>query len=345
MSQFNRNISVAGSSPDRKALPAAGAAHEMTGVAGLFGKVAVLMGGTSAEREVSLMSGAGVLEALRGQGVDAHPFDPATRDLAELKQDRFARCFIALHGRFGEDGTVQGALEIMGIPYTGPGVMASAIAIDKVMTKRIWRAEGLPTPEWRQVDSATATLQAFTVLGCPMIVKPDREGSTIGLTKVIHIDQCAAAYTLAARHDARVLCEQFINGDEVTIPVLGSDATCRALPVIRIVAPDGNYDYQNKYFNNETQYLVPCGLPDGEEASIQKLVLKAYRVLGCRGWARANVMIDARTRKPYLLEINTSPGMTSHSLVPMSAKAAGISYPALCAEVLRHAGLDYGVAP
>ncbi len=306
-----------------------------------FGKVAVLMGGASAERAVSLMSGEGVLAALRSQGVDAHAFDPAERELAELKHEGFARCFIALHGRFGEDGTVQGALELLGIPYTGSGVMASSLAIDKVMTKRIWRAEGLPTPAWQQVDSAAATVQAFAELGSPMIVKPDREGSTIGLTKVTSVAQCAEAYALAARHDAYVLCEQFISGDEVTIPVLGSGAGAQALPVIRIVAPDGNYDYQNKYFTDTTQYLVPCGLPEGEEAHIQQMVLKAYRTLGCRGWARADVMIDARTRQPYLLEINTSPGMTSHSLVPMSAKAAGIDYPALCVEVLRHATLDY----
>ena len=309
-----------------------------------LGKVAVLMGGASAERAVSLMSGEGVLAALRSQGVDAHPFDPAERELAELKHEGFARCFIALHGRFGEDGTVQGALELLGIPYTGSGVMASSLAIDKVMTKRIWRAEGLPTPAWQQVDSAAATAQAFAALGSPMIVKPDREGSTIGLTKVTSAAQCAEAYALAARHDAYVLCEQFISGDEVTIPVLGTGAGAQALPVIRIVAPDGNYDYQNKYFTDTTQYLVPCGLPDGEEAHIQQLVLKAYRTLGCRGWARADVMIDARTRQPYLLEINTSPGMTSHSLVPMSAKAAGIDYPALCVEVLRHATLDYAPA-
>jgi D-alanine-D-alanine ligase len=287
------------------------------------------------------MSGQGVLQALLSQGVDAHAFDPSQRDLAELKRDGFARCFIALHGRFGEDGTVQGALELLGIPYTGSGVMASSIAIDKVMTKRIWRAEGLPTPEWQQVDSAQATRAAFAALGSPMIVKPDREGSTIGLTKVTTLAQCDAAYAVAARHDAMVLCEQFISGDEVTIPVLGSGTMARALPVIRIVAPDGNYDYNNKYFTDTTQYLVPCGLPEGEEAHIQALVLKAYRVLGCRGWARADVMIDARTRQPYLLEINTSPGMTSHSLVPMSAKAAGISYPDLCLDVLRHAALDY----
>jgi D-alanine-D-alanine ligase len=309
-----------------------------------LGKVAVLMGGASAEREVSLMSGQGVLLALISQGVDAHAFDPAARDLSELKREGFARCFIALHGRFGEDGTVQGALELLGIAYTGSGVMASSIAIDKVMTKRLWRAEGLPTPAWQQVDSVAATAQAFTALGSPMIVKPAREGSTIGLTKVTTLDQCTAAYTLAAQCDTEVLCEQFISGDEVTIPVLGSGAAARALPVIRIVAPEGNYDYQNKYFTDTTQYLVPCGLPAGEEAHIQALVLKAYQVLGCRGWARADVMIDARTRQPYLLEINTSPGMTGHSLVPMSAKAAGISYPALCVEVLRHATRDYADA-
>ena len=311
------------------------------GVAAGLGKVAVLMGGASAEREVSLMSGQGVLQALISQGVDAHAFDPAERDLAELKVEGFSHCFIALHGRFGEDGTVQGALELLGIPYTGSGVMASSIAIDKVMTKRIWRSEGLPTPEWRQVDSAAATSEAFATLGSPMIVKPDREGSTIGLTKVTQTDQCAGAYALAARHDAMVLCEQFISGDEVTIPLLGSGAGAHALPVIRIVAPGGNYDYQNKYFTDTTQYLVPADLPAGEETHIQQLALKAYQVLGCRGWARVDVMIDARTRAPFLLEINTSPGMTPHSLVPMAPKAAGVSYPALCLEVLRHATLDY----
>jgi D-alanine-D-alanine ligase len=309
-----------------------------------YGKVAVLMGGASAEREVSLMSGQGVLAALRSKGVDAHAFDPAERELSDLKREGFARCFIALHGRFGEDGTVQGALELLGIPYTGPGVMASSISIDKVMTKRIWRAEGLPTPAWSQVSSVAATQAAFAELGAPMIVKPAREGSTIGLTKVTSLDQCAAAYQLAAQHDTEVLCEQFISGDEVTVPVLGTEKSAQALPVIRIVAPDGNYDYQNKYFTDTTQYLVPCGLPEGEEAQIQDIVLAAYRTLGCRGWGRADVMIDATTRKPYLLEINTSPGMTSHSLVPMSAKAAGIDYPSLCVEILSHATRDYALA-
>jgi D-alanine-D-alanine ligase len=304
-------------------------------------KVAVLMGGASAEREVSLMSGNGVLQALQSLGINAIGFDPSERDLGDLKKEGFTRCFIALHGRFGEDGTVQGALELLSLPYTGPGVMASSIAIDKLMTKHIWRADGLPTPAWKKVDSAASTRAALAELGCPMIVKPAREGSTIGLTKVTSVEQCDAAYALAASTHDDVLCEQFIAGDEVTIPVLGSGANARALPVIRIKAPDGNYDYQNKYFTNDTQYLVPCGLPDGEEAHIQALVLHAYKSLGCRGWARADVMIDGKSRKPYLLEINTSPGMTSHSLVPMSAKAAGISYPELCLQVLSSATRDY----
>jgi D-alanine-D-alanine ligase len=305
-----------------------------------FGKVAVLMGGRSAEREVSLMSGTGVLKALQSKGVDAHAFDPAEREMGELKREGFARCFIALHGRFGEDGTVQGALELLGIPYTGPGVMASAVAMDKLMTKRIWLAEGLATPAWRQVRSAADTRAAFEALGSPMIVKPVREGSTIGLTKVMNADQCEAAYALAAKQDPMVMCEQFIAGDEVTCPVLGTGESARAMPVIRIVAPEGNYDYQNKYFTDDTQYLVPCGLPEGEEAAIQALVLKAFRTLDCRGWARADVMIDAATRKPWLLEINTSPGMTGHSLVPMSARAAGISYEDLCVQLLATASLD-----
>ncbi|MDD2926884.1 D-alanine--D-alanine ligase [Rhodoferax sp.] len=307
-------------------------------------RVAVLLGGLSAEREVSLMSGRGVLQALQSLGVNAHAFDPSERDLSELKREGFSRCFIALHGRYGEDGTVQGALELLGIPYTGPGVMASSMAIDKIMTKRLWRADGLPTPAWRRVDSVAATQAAFAELAGPgrlMIVKPAREGSTIGLTKVSSAEQCAAAYALAAGLDDEVLCEQFVAGDEVTVPVLGSGAEARALPVIRIQAPDGNYDYQNKYFTDVTQYLVPCGLPAGEEEAIQQLVLQAYHSLGCRGWARADVMIDASTRQPYLLEINTSPGMTTHSLVPMSAKAAGLSYPQLCLQILQLATLDY----
>jgi D-alanine-D-alanine ligase len=313
-----------------------------------FGKVAVLLGGRSAEREISLLSGQGVLQALRARGVDAHAFDPAERDLSELKTEGFTRCFIALHGRFGEDGTVQGALELLGIPYTGSGVMASSMAIDKVMTKRVLLSEGLPTPRYAllrrdaQGGYGGADLGAIAdQLGLPLIVKPAREGSSLGLTKVTARESMAGAVALAAQLDADILCEQFISGDEVTCPVLGAGAAAQALPVIRIVAPDGNYDYQNKYFTDTTQYLVPCGLPEGEEAAIQRLVLQAYRTLNCRGWARADVMIDKTTRQPYLLEINTSPGMTGHSLVPMSARAAGISYEDLCVELLKSAALDY----
>ena len=314
-----------------------------------FGKVAVLMGGQSAEREISLMSGEGVLAALLSRGVNAHAFDPAQRAMSELKTAGFDRCFITLHGRFGEDGTVQGALELMGIPYTGSGVMASSIAIDKVMTKRVLAAVGVPMPQHvllRRGEYTSLDVQmALEKLGLPLIVKPAREGSSIGLTKVMQASEMAAAVEQAAQLDADILCEQFIDGDEVTCPVLGTGSSAYALPLIRIAAEDGNYDYQNKYFTDTTQYLVPCGLPEGEEKAIQALVLQSYRTLNCRGWARADVMIDNRTRKPYLLEINTSPGMTGHSLGPMSARAVGISYEDLCIEILKSAALDYETKP
>lgn len=309
-----------------------------------LGKVAVLFGGTSAEREISILSGTGVLNALQSAGVDAHAFDPADRDLAELKRAGFARCFIALHGRHGEDGSVQGALELLGIPYTGSGVMASAIAMDKVMTKRVWIAEGLPTPRhvWLAPDRQTreAVNAVPDTLGLPLIVKPPREGSSIGVTKVQGYSQMQDAVALAAKYDPDVLCEEFIDGDEVTCPVLGSGENARALPVIRIVPPEAGYDYQNKYFTDEVQYLCPSGLPADEEREIQRIVVAAYTTLGCRGWGRADLMVRKRDRKPFLLEINTSPGMTSHSLVPMSARAAGISYEQLCLHLLSQAALD-----
>ncbi|MCM5678809.1 D-alanine--D-alanine ligase [Schlegelella sp. S2-27] len=304
-----------------------------------LGKVAVLMGGHSAEREVSIMSGTGVLNALKSQGVDAHRFDPSERDLGELVRDGYARCFIALHGRYGEDGTVQGALELLRMPYTGSGVMASSIAMDKIMTKRIWRFEGLPTPDWRMVSSAEETRSALAALGAPMIVKPAREGSTIGLTKVTSVEQCDAAFALAAQCDPEVLCEEFVAGDETTCPVLGEGAGAEALPVIRIVAPEGNYDYRNKYFTDVTQYHCPSGLPEAEEREIRRIVVQAFRTLGCSGWGRADVMVRKTDRKPFLLEINTSPGMTGHSLVPMSAQAAGISYEQLCLWLVAQAAL------
>jgi D-alanine-D-alanine ligase len=316
----------------------------MTPVVHALGKCAVLMGGSSAEREVSLMSGTGVLDALRSLGVDAHAFDPAGSDLVQLREQGFRRAFIALHGRHGEDGTVQGALELLGIPYTGSGVMASAIAMDKVMTKRVWSTEGLPTPRgvWL-APGQQAREQVMVVpdtLGLPLIVKPPREGSSIGITKVSGYSQMQAAVQLAAQYDADVLCEEFIEGIELTCPVLGQGAGARALPVVCIQAPEGNYDFQNKYYTDVVKYRIPSGLSDAEEVEVQRLTLAAYRTLGCRGWGRADLMLRASDRKIFLLEMNTSPGMTSHSLVPMSARAAGMSYEALCLHLLQHAALD-----
>ena len=309
-----------------------------------LGKVAVLMGGSSAERNVSLMSGEGVLKALLSKGVDAHAFDPAEREMSDLRRAGFTRCFIALHGRHGEDGTVQGALELMGIPYTGSGVMASSVAMDKVMTKRIWLAEGLPTPPhvWLGPDDQSfERIQGVAQqLGMPLIVKPPREGSSIGVTKVSHAEQLVDAVRLAAEYDPDVLCEAFIEGIEVTCPVLGVGATARALPVIRIAAPEGAYDYQNKYFTDDVKYHCPSGLPAALEQEIQRIVVAAYRALGCRGWGRADLMIRASDNQPFLLEMNTSPGMTSHSLVPMSARASGLSYEQLCLHLLANAALD-----
>jgi D-alanine-D-alanine ligase len=309
-----------------------------------LGKVAVLFGGTSAERQISILSGTGVLEALRSRGVDAHAFDPAERDLVELRREGFARCFIALHGRHGEDGTVQGALELLGIPYTGSGVMASSVAMDKVMTKRLWLADGLPTPRYVRLaadQQGREQIRAVPgVLGLPLIVKPPREGSSIGVTKVTDAAAMQDAVTLSAKYDADVLCEEFIEGEEVTCAVLGHGLDAEALPVVRIAAPAGAYDYQNKYFTDDVKYHCPSGLPEAEEKEIQRITLAAYRTLGCRGWGRADVMIRASDRKPFLLELNTSPGMTTHSLVPMSARAVGIAYEDLCVRVLASATLD-----
>jgi D-alanine-D-alanine ligase len=312
-------------------------------------KVAVLFGGASAEREISLMSGTAVLKALQAQGeklgFTAYAFDPAKQDIGDLKREGFTAAHIALHGRFGEDGTVQGALELLGIPYTGSGVMASAIAIDKRMTKRIWESYGLPTPAWRLTKNVAETEAAFDFFkagGHKMIVKPALEGSSLGLTRVNNLGQCTGAFAAASTIDGQALCEAWIEGDEVTCAVLEVDGKLKALPIIRIAAPDGDYDFHNKYYTDEVKYHVPSGLPLAEEEHIQSLVLQAFQSLDCRGWARADVMIDAKTRKPYLLEINTSPGMTSHSLVPMAAKAAGISFEALCLQVLQSARLDHG---
>ena len=299
-----------------------------------LGKVAVLMGGASSEREVSLMSGNGVLGALRGNGVDAHAFDPAQRDLWELKRDGFERVFIALHGRFGEDGTVQGALETLKIPYTGSGVMASALAMDKWRTKLVWQAAGIPTPRYRVVDAATDWMRVVAELGLPLIVKPAREGSTIGITRVTRVDhdELAQAFVAAAQHDPLVLVEEFIAGVELTASIVNG----RALPLIRIEAPEGNYDYHAKYFSEETKYLCPAGLPEAVEREICATCLRAFDIIGCCGWGRVDLML--RDDGSYsLLEVNTSPGMTGHSLVPMAAKQAGMSYADLCLEILRGA--------
>ena len=297
-----------------------------------FGKVAVLFGGRSAEREISLLSGNAVLLALQEAGVDAHAFDPSQRDLHELRDEGFDRVFIALHGRYGEDGTVQGALELLGIPYTGSGVLASALSMDKVRTKMVWVANGLPTPDWVVLGADSDWDAVAARLGLPLIVKPAREGSTIGLTRVTAVDQLPAAYALASRHDRLVLAEVFVEGQELTGPFLGD----RPLPLIRIEAPQGNYDYQNKYFSDETRYFCPCGLDEAEEARIRALVMQAAVVLGCEGWGRADLI-----RRPdgsvWLLEMNTSPGMTGHSLVPMSARAAGLDFTALVLAILETA--------
>jgi D-alanine-D-alanine ligase len=310
-----------------------------------LGRVAVLMGGESAEREVSLMSGNGVLAALQQRGVDAHAFDPAEQPLHRLREQGFVRAFIALHGRHGEDGTVQGALELLRLPYTGSGVMASAVAMDKVMTKRLWQAEGLPVPRGVLLPGtaqAPAVLrQVPDELGLPLIVKPPREGSSNGVTKVKGYSQMQEAVQLSARFDADVLCEEFIDGVELTCPVLGQGEGAQALPVVRIDAPDGNYDFEHKYYSEDTGYRCPSGLSAAVEAEVQRLTLAAYRALGCRGWGRADLMMRSADQRLFLLEMNTSPGMTPHSLVPMSARAAGLAYDELCLRLLAAATLDH----
>ncbi len=293
------------------------------------GKVAVLMGGRSAEREISLQSGQAVLDALLRCGVDAHPFDPSQQALEKLLQQGFDKAFIALHGRFGEDGTIQGALELMGLPYTGSGVMASALAMDKWRTKLIWQSVDVLSPRYALLHADSDWKQIAGTLGLPLIVKPAREGSTIGLTKVKRVDDLAAAYELAARHDALVLAEEFIAGKELTVAILGETP----LPVVRIEIAGELYDYEAKYFSNETQYFCPSGLPAELEAAIQKQALKAYQVLGCQGWGRIDLILSP-TNQFYFLEANTSPGMTGHSLVPMAARTAGISFDDLVLKIL-----------
>jgi D-alanine-D-alanine ligase len=293
------------------------------------GKVAVLYGGKSAEREVSLKSGSMVLAALRKKGVDAHPFDPKERDVQDLVKERFSRVFIALHGRFGEDGTVQGVLEWLGIPYTGSGVLASALAMDKLRTKRLWAAEGLPTAGYEVLTKETDLKAAAKRLGTPLFVKPASEGSSVGMTKVKKAADLEEAYALAVNYDPIVIAEKFIDGPELTVAIVGE----QVLPIIRIETPREFYDYEAKYIANDTRYLIPSGLSKAKEEQLQALSLRAFRSLGCRGWGRVDLMLDKRGR-PFLLEVNTSPGMTDHSLVPMAARAVGISYEDLCVKVL-----------
>ena len=297
-----------------------------------FGKVAVLFGGTSAEREVSLKSGSRVLAALQSQGVDAHAFDPAERKLDELAG--FDRAFIALHGRHGEDGTIQGALELMHIPYTGSGVMASAVGMDKWRTKLLWRSVGLPIPEFVMLDATSDFAAVEAQLGLPLFVKPACEGSSIGVTKVRKAGELHAAYLEAAKHDPLVIAEKGVLGGEYTASILGDEA----LPIIKIEPATDFYDYEAKYFRDDTAYRCPCGLPEARELEIRAQALEAFRVLGCRGWGRVDFLMD-EAGNAYMLEVNTSPGMTDHSLVPMAPRVAGISYEALVLRVLSLAAL------
>ena len=300
-----------------------------------FGKVAVLMGGSSAEREISLKSGRAVLSALKRRGVDAHAFDPRERPLEQLRSEGFDRAFIALHGRLGEDGTVQGALQMMGMAYTGSGVMASALAMDKWRTKLVWRAAGVRTPRFDLLHAESNFKAVARKLGLPLMVKPSCEGSSIGMSKVLKAERLRAAYRLAANYDSVVIAEQFVKGIELTASILDG----QALPLIRVETPRAFYDYQAKYFANSTRYICPCGLSAKQEKKIQEKALQAYQVLGCRGWGRVDLMLDQR-RVPYFIEVNTVPGMTDHSLVPMAARAAGLSFDDLVVRILESSHVE-----
>ena len=305
-----------------------------------LGKVGILFGGRSAEREISLKSGGGVLNALLTKGVDAHAFDPGLQPIHELASEQFDRVFIALHGRFGEDGTIQGLLEQLQIPYTGSGVLASAMAIDKQVTKRVWLSHGLATPKYRMLSPESKWTSVVEQLGLPLIVKPSREGSSLGLSKVTTLEDLPNAYALAAQLDFEVMAEECIIGDELTCPIVGNKDQVVALPIIKIIAPKNNYDYHHKYFSNETQYICPPEIDKQIEAEVQALAVQSYQVLGCRGWGRADIMLDQQSGRPYLLEMNTSPGMTNHSLVPMAAKHAGMNYENFVMWILMQATLS-----
>lgn len=297
-----------------------------------FGKVAVLFGGRSAEREVSLKSGAAVLAALQRSGVDAHAFDPAERELSELKTEKFDRVFVMLHGRYGEDGTVQGALELMGIPYTGSGVMASAIGMDKWRSKLIWQAAGLPIPEYEALTAPTDWEAVAEHLDLPLFVKPASEGSSVGVIKVKTVEDLPAAYAEASKHDKVVIAESFMSGGEYTVAILNG----KALPAIKIEPANEFYDYEAKYLRDDTRYLCPCGLPAEQEAEMQHMAQLGFQLIGGQGWGRVD-FLRGEDGKMYLLEANTAPGMTDHSLVPMAARQAGISFEQLVVQILEGA--------
>ena len=294
-----------------------------------LGKVAVLLGGRSAEREISLKSGAAVLAALQKNGIDAHPFDPSVRNLQALRDENYDRVFIALHGRYGEDGTVQGALELMNLPYTGSGVLASALAMDKWRTKLVWQAAGLPIPDYQLLTDTCDFNAVVEKLGLPLFVKPANEGSSVGITKVKNSSALRAAYLEAAQYDPLVLAEKFIGGGEYTVAILGQ----HALPVIKIEPATEFYDYEAKYLRNDTRYVCPSGLSLESETEMQQLALQGFALIGGRGWGRVDFLVD-NMGKLYLLEANTVPGMTDHSLVPMAARQAGMSFEQLVLHIL-----------
>ena len=302
-----------------------------------FGKVAVLMGGRSAERPVSLRSGERVLAALKAQGIDAHAFDPKEHGIEALSRERFDRAFIILHGRYGEDGTIQGALELLGVPYTGSGVLASALAMDKWHAKLVWQACGIPTPRSELLARDSDMQAVVTRLGLPLMVKPANEGSSIGMTKVKSARELPEAQALAANYDGVVIAEAFVNGVELTVGILGD----KPLPPIKLETPREFYDYEAKYETDDTRYVIPCGLPPDAERIVQDEALFAFKTLGCSGWGRVDLMLDL-SGKPYFLEVNTSPGMTDHSLVPMAARHAGLSFEDLCLKILESARLEKG---
>ncbi|MCG6937651.1 MAG: D-alanine--D-alanine ligase [Gammaproteobacteria bacterium] len=294
-----------------------------------IGKVAVLMGGTSAEREISLQSGKAVLAALKNRGVDAHGIDVNKNIVRDLGNDNYQAVFVVLHGRGGEDGTIQGLLEFLGLPYTGSGVMASSIAMDKLKTKQIWLAMGLPTPEFYIINSEEDCEKAIATLGLPIIVKPDLEGSSIGMSKVEFKDELIPAWQRAKHYGNTVIAERWIEGNEYTAAILGDEV----LPLIKLKTTHKFYDYDAKYDATDTEYICPCGLPEASEAAFAELARKAFDAVNASAWGRVDFIVDQHNQ-PWLIEINTVPGMTSHSLVPIAAKQAGLTFDDLVIRIL-----------